>query len=217
MELIRRLSGLGKIAVSVREDEAIRELYTLAPPYPRAIKYGILPDSKEAERFKEVLEGLFPHYPLVARSSMWSGTARRRENEYFGIGLVEELEIDSRLSFDENEPRTDTSLRILKPDGKELEYFMTVMIDDNYVLDCRDDVAQKLGQREKPPTYGLQQIPERRFPRRYGIAEVNHLKVALYVLNKAARLVRPIRRSLNQLRRVNPEQYERDLERLINQ
>ena len=218
MELINRIGGLGKIVVSVREENALKEAWNLASL--QTIKYGIFPDDKQTQQFKKIVKGLFTDYPLVARSSMWSGRAWIHQNWYEGIGSVQELAIDSRLPFDRKGPRTDTNLRIIKPEnGKDLEYFMTVMIDDTYVPDCRDDVAQILGRRENPLLYGLQQIPEKRVPPRYGIAEVDQLKVALYVLQQATRLVEPMRKSLNELRN-NPscrEQYEDDLHRLTNQ
>ena len=218
MELINRIGGLGRFSVLPAEERAIQELQHLASHY--TIKYGISPDSQEIHTFKEIMKGLFPDYPLVARSSMWSGRAWVHQNWYEGPGAVQELAIDSRLTFDRKGPRTDTNLRIIKPEnGKDLEYFMTVMIDDSYVPDCRDDVAQILGRRENPPIRGLQQIPEKRVPRRYGIAEVDRLKVALRVQQEAFRMVEPVRRSLNQLRDSSfcREQYEDDLHRLTNQ
>ena len=216
MDLIDRIGGLGKIEVSAAEERAIEELQYLASHY--TLKYGILPDNSETQKFKEIMGGLFPEYPLVARSSMWSGGALLRPNEYAGIGLVRELVIDSRLPFDKKGPRTDTNLRILKPEhGRDLEYFMTVMVDNTYIPDCRDDVAQILGRRENPTLRGLQQIPEKRVPPRYGIAEVDKLKVAVRVLQKAARLVQKVRKSLNELRASNREQYEDDLYRITQQ
>ncbi len=218
MELINRIGGLGKFSVLPAEGRAIQELQRLASHY--TIKYGISPDNQEIHTFKEIMKGLFPDYPLVARSSMWSGRSLLRQNWYEGPGAVQELVIDSRLALNRKGLRTDTSLRILKPaDGKDLEYFMTVMVDDSYVPDCRDDVAQILGRRENPPLWGLWQIPERRVPPRYGIAEVDRLKVALRVQQEAFRMVEPVRRSLNQLRERSfcREQYEDDLHRLTNQ
>lgn len=195
MELIERMGGLGRIQVHGEEQTLLEKLleYTSEGHYDALRTGDSYPQyAPEKKAFRDVIQQLFPSFPLITGSYGQFTVIDRKNESYNRLGVCQERLIGSSLFLSHARPQKVDLCLITS--SKEPGYFMTIAFDSSYSTRAEDDLVSLLGRWEFPEIRGAAPIPQEK-PEKwttYGLADIPALGKVLQKYEQASHLVQNI-------------------------